>query len=219
MAEAVLEIDLWYFNNTKDMIGKGAEATVTIEVYMGRNAIRKKRVPKGYRHPELDTSLNSRRMKNEVRLLRDARIAGVKTPIVYDIDIRDSSVVMEAIPGRSLKETVDIIGREAEKFCESFGESLGMLHSAGMTHGDPTTSNAIVNNGSVWLIDFSMGIPVAEIEDMGVDVHLLERAMTSAHPDAPWAFEAAMRGYGKTMKESEKVMDKVSEIRSRARYT
>ncbi|NLL94804.1 MAG: Kae1-associated serine/threonine protein kinase [Thermoplasmatales archaeon] len=198
---------------------RGAEAVVSRETYMGRDAVRKRRVPKGYRHPDLDASLNSRRMRNEARLLRDARSAGVRTPIVYDVDPRDASIVMEAIPGRSLKKTIDSMGRDAESLCESLGESIGLLHSAGMTHGDPTTSNAIVNGASVWLIDFSMGIPAAGIEDMGVDVHLLERAMASAHPDAPWAFEAAMRGYGRTMADSAKVIDKVTEIRSRARYT
>ncbi len=201
------------------MSKRGAEAIVTKEVYMGRDAIRKKRVPKGYRHPGLDASLNTQRMRNEARLLRDARGAGVRTPVIYDIDPSDGSIVMEYVPGESLKDAIDAMGRDAERLCESLGESIGLLHSAGITHGDLTTSNAIVQKESIWLIDFSMGTTASGIEDMGVDIHLLERAMASAHPDAPWAYDAAMRGYGKNMDAAGKVVDKVAEIRSRARYT
>lgn len=200
------------------MIGRGAEACVTLETYFGMSAVRKRRVPKGYRHPKLDSKLISIRIRNEARMLRDARSAGVLTPVVYDIDVVDGSIVMEFMEGESMKQALDS-GNGGKEFCESMGMSLGLLHSAGISHGDPTTSNMIVSDGKVCFIDLSMGTSPAGAEEMGVDLHLLERAMESAHPNAPWAYESTLVGYRKTMAGADEVIEKVAEIRSRGRYT
>ncbi len=65
----------------------GAEATVSNVVFLGREAVMKSRPPKAYRLPELDRHIRSVRTRNEARLMREARKAGVRTPCVYDIDL------------------------------------------------------------------------------------------------------------------------------------
>jgi TP53 regulating kinase-like protein/N6-L-threonylcarbamoyladenine synthase/protein kinase Bud32 len=77
----------------------------------------------------------------------------------------------------------------------------------------------IVTDGEVSLIDFSMGSSRVTLEEIGVDVRLLERAFTSAHPGMEGLFEALMGSYYSTVDEPEKVRKKVEDIRNRGRYT
>ena len=87
-------------------IGRGAEATIVRTEFLGRDAVRKTRVTKGYRHPGLDQHLRSARTRTEVRVMCEARAAGVRSPVVYDADLKDGCIVMEYIRGKSVKDMV-----------------------------------------------------------------------------------------------------------------
>ena len=76
-------------------IGRGAEATVSRTEFLGRDAVLKTRVSKGYRHHDLDEHLRSARTRTEVRVMREARTAGVRSPVVYDADLKEGSITME----------------------------------------------------------------------------------------------------------------------------
>ena len=78
---------------------KGAEAVITETEYLGRDAVVKYRPPKTYRLPELDAHIRSSRTRNEARIMHEARDAGVRTPCVYDIDLKQCSITMERIRG------------------------------------------------------------------------------------------------------------------------
>src|SRR4030042_958213 len=62
------------------------------------------------------------------------------------------------------------------RVARALGATLGRLHAAGLVHGDPTTSNFIVEHlppeGEVALavIDMSMGGPAEGGEERGVDL-------------------------------------------------
>ena len=75
-------------------IGRGAEATVTRTEFLGRDAVVKTRSVKGYRHPDLDSHLRSSRTRTEVRVMREAREAGVRTPVVYDVDPSEGTITI-----------------------------------------------------------------------------------------------------------------------------
>jgi TP53 regulating kinase-like protein len=60
------------------VIGVGAEAKLYLTEWRGRKAVVKHRVPKGYRHKDIDTRLRQGRTKSEGRLLALARTAGVE---------------------------------------------------------------------------------------------------------------------------------------------
>ena len=201
-------------------IGRGAEATVSRTEFLGRNAVLKTRVTKGYRHPELDGHLRTARTRTEVRVMRDARSAGVRSPVVYDADLRNGSIIMEYISGESVKKILDEHPERASEICARIGEMIAKLHRNGISHGDLTTSNMIIDDrDQMYLIDFSLGDTRVGLEEMGVDLHLMERAFTSAHSDLEGAFEEMIDSYRKNMPDADKVLARVEDIKSRARYT
>ena len=201
-------------------IGRGAEATVSRTEFLGRDAVLKTRVTKGYRHPELDGHLRTARTRTEVRVMRDARSAGVRSPVVYDADLRNGSIIMEYISGESVKKILDEHPERASEICARIGEMIAKLHRNGISHGDLTTSNMIIDDrDQMYLIDFSLGDTRVGLEEMGVDLHLMERAFTSAHSDLEGAFEEMIDSYRKNMPDADKVLARVEDIKSRARYT
>jgi len=203
-----------------ETIGHGAEAKVFVTTFLGRDAVIKIRPEKGYRHPELDRRLRVSRTKNEARVIREARRAGVCTPVIYDIDLKECSIIMERISGISVKHVLDDDPKNADAVCENIGKMIAKLHMAGISHGDLTTSNMIqLDSGELCLIDLSMGNPSAELEDLGVDIHLLKRAFMSAHSGIENSFEKLISSYRKEMKNADRVFSKVEEIKNRGRYT
>merc|ERR1712127_1075303 len=75
------------------LIKQGAEAKVFTGKYEQDDnttgiidIIVKERFKKTYRHPELDKSLTSKRIKNEVKLLQKAKLLGIDVPVVVKAD-------------------------------------------------------------------------------------------------------------------------------------
>lgn len=201
-------------------IAKGAEAEIFASCFLGRDALIKIRSPKRYRAAELDGELRSSRTKNEARLMKEARKAGVRTPVVYSIDLKEFSITMEEVKGIKVKEKLDLDPRSAADICGMIGKTVADLHNSGICHGDLTTSNMILTeDGRICLIDLSMGKTKAGLEDMGVDMHLLERAFASAHPNLAEAFSELMTSYLAGKKEPERILQKMDEIKNRGRYT
>lgn len=204
----------------KREIGRGAEATVARTDFLGRDAVVKTRVAKGYRHPDLDSHLRTSRTRTEVRVMREARTAGVRSPVVYDTDLREGSITMEYVRGTSVKDILNDNPERAEEICSRIGKVIAKLHNSSISHGDLTTSNMILgDDGELYLIDFSLGDTRIDLEAMGVDLHLMERAFTSAHSDIGGAFDIIIDSYKKHMPDADKVLARVEDIKSRARYT
>lgn len=200
-------------------IGRGAEAVITETVFHGRRAAVKTRVPKGYRHPEIDERIRTSRIKKEAKVMRETRAAGVRTPVVYDIDLREGSITMELLEGPKAKDVIDAPG-DPLQVCRSIGSAVARLHAAGICHGDLTTSNMIIcPDGSIGLIDFSLGDTGADTEAMGVDMHLLERAFSSAHSSVERGYETIAESYREGMPDARAVLERVEVIKGRARYT
>ncbi len=189
-------------------------------VFLGREAVMKSRPPKTYRLPELDRHIRSVRTRNEARLMREARRAGVRTPCVYDIDLSECCIVMESVSGPTAKEAMISDPEGAPAIARRIGETVARIHSAKICHGDLTTSNMIVlPDGEICLIDFSMGCSKATLEDIGVDVRLLERAFGSAHAGMDEAMDAMMSAYFANVPDADAVRKKLEDIKNRGRYT
>lgn len=198
----------------------GAEARLDSSVWMGRDVVLKQRVVKGYRHPALDKSLQTFRIKNEVRLMLEARAAGIAVPIIYSIDISENRIVMEEVKGMRVKDALEQLPKEkAEEVAKKIGEIAGKLHAADIVHGDLTTSNMILEGNRIVTIDFSLGSKTSELEDKGVDMHLLEEAFHSAHYRRSELFELVKDCYVRTYSGGAEVLKKVKEIEKRGRYT
>jgi len=202
------------------LIKRGAEAELRRTEFMGRAAVEKFRVPKSYRIAALDDELRRSRIRMEARLMADARAAGVAVPILYDIDLVENKIVMEFVEGPTVKSVLEGGGPAGLKTAREVGRIVGRLHRAGIIHGDLTTSNMIVRDGGIVMIDFSLGAKEANVESRGVDLHLLKEALVSAHARASTYFRAALAGYRETMgKSADEVIAKVKDIESRGRYT
>jgi len=205
------------------LIKKGAEASLYLETWHGRKVILKKRLAKRYRVPELDREIRIQRTKHEPSIIHKAKEAGVPTPIIYMVDIASTTIIMEFIEGKRLKEILDHLpSEERKKLCRNIGLLIGKLHKSGIIHGDLTTSNMILTSqGKVVFIDFGLSDQSFELEDRGVDLHLMKRALLSTHfIHAEECFRSIFNGYKEVVGEEEakKVLSKVEEIEKRGRY-
>jgi Kae1-associated kinase Bud32 len=199
---------------------RGAEAELRRLEFLGRPAVEKLRVPKAYRLRELDEELRRARIRIEARLMSEARAAGVAVPVLYDIDLVANKIVMEFVDGPTVKEVLEAGGPKAHAIAREVGRIAGRLHKAGIIHGDLTTSNMILRDNRILMIDFSLGGNDDSTEARGVDLHLLREALTSAHKNAAAYYRDVLAGYREAFgKGSAEVIRKVKEIESRGRYT
>ena len=202
------------------LLKRGAEAELRTTTYLGLAAVEKARVSKGYRLAALDDELRKARIVMETRLIAEARSAGVSVPILYDIDLQDTRIVMEYVEAPTAKEVLEAGGPYALRVAREVGRVVGRLHRAGIAHGDLTTSNMLVRGGQIVMIDFSLGAKDDGLEARGVDLHLLREALTSAHARATVYYREILRGYRVVLgPAADKVVAKVKEIESRGRYT
>jgi TP53 regulating kinase-like protein len=201
-----------------EFLRRGAEAELSTTVWRGRRAVVKRRVPKGYRLPELDERIRRQRLRAEVRLMAAARKAGVAIPVIYDADVAGNSITMQFIDGPQAKEAIDAADSdERARLCRELGRCAGKLHRADIVHGDLTTSNVIVAN-EMFMIDFSMGEMTAEEEKKAVDLHLLKEAFQSAHSAHFGSFEDVLEGYRSEYPDAKRIEKVVAEVERRGRY-
>ncbi|MEW5748552.1 MAG: KEOPS complex kinase/ATPase Bud32 [Candidatus Thermoplasmatota archaeon] len=198
----------------------GAEARLDSSVWMGRDVVVKQRVVKGYRHPSLDKAIQTSRIRNEARLLMEARRAGIAVPVVYSVDYAENRIVMEEVKGARVKDALNLLPEpEARTVCAKIGEIAARLHAGDIVHGDLTTSNMLLEGERIVLIDFSLGSKTSELEDKGVDMHLLEEAFHSAHHQRSGLYEVVKSSYVGGYSQGDAVLKKVKEIEKRGRYT
>jgi TP53 regulating kinase-like protein len=205
------------------LIKKGAEASLYLEEWQGRKVIIKRRLPKFYRLPELDLRIRTRRTIHEPQLIHSAKEAGVPTPTIYMVDVSKATIIMEYIEGTQVKQLLDDIDtKERLLLCRTIGTMIGRLHVHGIIHGDLTTSNMIRNShGKVILVDFGLSERSKELEALGVDLHLMQRALHSSHfKYAEESFTAVLEGYTRVVGDdwAKKVVKKIQEIQRRGRY-
>ncbi|WP_122090259.1 bifunctional N(6)-L-threonylcarbamoyladenine synthase/serine/threonine protein kinase [Halalkalicoccus subterraneus] len=183
----------------------GAEATVELG-----DVVRKRRHARAYRHPTLDARLRHERTASEARLTSLARRAGVPTPVVRDVDLREGTLVLEHV-GRA-----DLSADLAPERVRELGTHLATLHRNGIVHGDPTPRNARLSEDRLYCIDFGLGYHTDELEDHAMDVHVFERALSGTATDFEACREAFEAGYREAGDPA--VLDQLREIEGRGRY-
>jgi TP53 regulating kinase-like protein len=205
------------------LMKKGAEASLFLAEWHGKRVVVKARLPKKYRPATLDKSIRTYRTVHEPQLMSEAKKAGVPTPMIFLVDVKNAVIVMEHVDGTQVKQLLGSLStKEREDICTVIGELIGKLHRHGVIHGDLTTSNMILNRErKIFLVDFGLGEKNAEVEAKGVDLHLMKRALQSTHYQfAEECFGAVTKGYSKALGEDEAkdVLAKVKEIERRGRY-
>lgn len=207
---------------TMEIIAQGAESCVYKIRKWGKTFAMKSRPKKGYLLPEIDKSIRSRRTSRECKMLTYVRQLGVPTPAVYSIDMTNHIIIMDYIEGKQLKELVgNLPKKKLVVLCRRFGQFMGIMHNADVVHGDPTTSNVIMDSASkMWFVDFGLAEKNATVEMKGVDLHLIRRALETTHWDyQDTMFEATIEGYTQTVgPQSTELFSRMDSIRERGRY-
>jgi Kae1-associated kinase Bud32 len=206
-------------------VGEGAEASIRAVDWWGFPAFLKAREPKKYRPKALDERLRRERTRNEARLLVEARRLGIRTPLIYDLDLDRCRLILEQLPGPTLKEVLgDAANPPAvvEGALRRLGEALGRLHAGHIAHGDLTSSNVLLPDGpggSVAFLDLSMGSRNAGLEELGIDLHLVEEDIKALSARAPSLLRAFYAGYSAgNPAGGQDVRARARAIRGRVRY-
>lgn len=203
----------------ENLIDKGAEANIYQKEWLGYDVLKKERIKKNYRVEGLDYYLRKKRMKNEVKLLNLAKRCSVITPLLYDVDIKEKSILMENITGVVLNNVFDNSGlSEIKIICKKIGENVAKLHNCGIIHGDLTTSNMILDGEDIVFIDFGLGKISDLVEDKGVDLLVFKKALEGIHYNiADECFQNIIVGYS-IANEYDDIIIKLKDIERRGRY-
>jgi Kae1-associated kinase Bud32 len=202
--------------------------------YLGAPALLKERVPKKYRNAALDEGIRRQRTKQEAVLLHRAKEAGVRTPALLKIDRKNASIWMEWVDGKQLKEELNagkktgnrlkwglneknMAGR-FEKRLKKLGEMIAQLHAAGIIHGDLTTSNALVNEKEMALIDFGLGFFSGKTEDRAVDLLNFKKTFQATHASFPKGLEIVLDSYRNNNSGAAAVFRQMEKVEGRIRY-
>ena len=214
-------------------VSQGAEARVyRLEVF-GVAAVAKHRFKKTYRLEAVDLKLRKERTVAEARCLARCSDLGLPVPAVLVADTARYTLYLEFVPGPTAKRFVDAhrTTRPAAvaDVLARFGRAVAALHDHGITHGDLTTSNVIVEPrdgggggdetdfSRVVLIDFGLGSMSATAEDKAVDLYVLERALVSTHKDADDLLQVALDAYAAASTGAPAVVARLDAVRARGR--
>ncbi len=204
------------------LIQKGAEGELFLDIWHGLRVVRKIRTPKRYRAAALDAELRHTRTEREAWIMHEAKKSGVSTPMIYSVDLEIGEIIMQYLDGRRLREFLEDAERAMRsQFCSKFGEAVARLHNNGIIHGDLTTSNVIVKESRVYLIDFGLAEYSKELEKRGVDILLGQRVFHSTHHAyGASCYAAFLEGYKEHVGRdvANEIEERVKEIARRGRY-
>jgi len=209
------------------IIAQGAEATITLVIPHPKKSslIIKDRIPKTYRLKELDGQIRRRRTKSETKLLDKAsKVISVPSPIINSPlggveGNTQFQIQMPFIKGQKLSEHLDSFPLAKQKrICRKMGESIAKLHEQNIIHDDLTTSNMILKNGELFIIDFGLGFVSHKYEDKAVDLHLLKQALEAKH-FKHWEtlIEEVLKGYKKNP-DATIIFERLKAVEKRGRY-
>jgi TP53 regulating kinase-like protein len=125
---------------------------------------------------------------------------------------------MQEIPGKPVN---DLPESKIVELSKEIGKLVGMLHKNGVMHGDLTTSNFILFQNIVYVIDFGLSQNSIKSEDHAVDLRLIKEILNSAHAkimESSW--KNFLIGYKSIVGNTNyiKITNLVLDIESRGRY-
>lgn len=226
------------FPNREDwvQIKRGAEASVWKMKFGEKNCVAKVAEPKLWRAKELDIRLRNERIQNEARTNLKCMRAGIPVALINFIDRPTTTLIMEELSGPTVKQAIFDISKDDEngnlvvdevkeeevppeiaKYMEEIGLIIAKMHENDIIHDDLTTSNFMLHNGAVRVIDFGLSFISTYAEDKAVDLYVLERAFASSHPGKSHFLQIIFDTYEKNYSKSKEVMQKLKKVRSRGR--
>lgn len=97
---------------------------------------------------------------------------------------------------------------------QAIGKTIAQLHKNQIIHGDLTTSNMMLRNNELIMIDFGLGFQSSDLEDKAVDLYVLQRAVESTHPNYPDLFNQISNEY---FKHEPSVLKRFNQVQLRGR--
>ena len=197
-------------------ISQGAEAII----YRSKNKIIKDRISKSYRVSFIDNDLRKKRTRKEAKVIAEiSKIVNV--PKIYSVDEKKMKIEMDFVEGEKIKDYLDnkkYSEKEKQTISKEVGTQIGLLHKHNITHGALTTSNMILSDNKIVLIDFGLANHTNKIEDKAVELHLFKQALESKHHKI-WegCFKAFIEGYKSSYKDAESVITKFEQVELRGR--
>ena len=208
----------WVDSESRPRQMQGAEAVIRKTMYVGREAISKTRVRKGYRDSRLDSRIRSSRLRNEVSIALRMHEIGIDTPTIYSLRSDSARIIMQRIDGISLRDALASMD-DPQAVMHNLGELVARMHSNLIAHGDLTTSNMIVDrSGRMYFIDASMGTYPAEMEGLSQDLFLLKESLASMHGDLPSLWRHFLDSYRTNIRFADEVLCNLKTIEARRRY-
>jgi TP53 regulating kinase-like protein len=200
------------------LLKKGAEGDIFLTTWNKKKAILKDRKKKDYRNSLLDKRIRKKRTIRECEIISEVKSFGISTPLIYNMDIKNCTIIMQYIVGTVVK---DLSESKLIKSCFQIGKIVGVMHKNGIMHGDLTTSNFIVSKGKMFVLDFGLANKTNKPEDHAVDLRLLKEILNSAHTKIMnKAWSNFLKGYKSAVGTAyfSKITNLVKVIESRGRY-
>ena len=200
------------------LIKKGAEADIYQTQWHSSKAILKIRKIKNYRNNMLDSKIRKQRTIKESQILNQIKSIGIPCPLVYFVNLKKSSITMQEIPGIPVH---DLPNSQIIELSKTIGGVVGFMHKNGIMHGDLTTSNFLLFQSRVYVIDFGLSHNTLKPEDHAVDLRLIKEILNSAHAEImESSWNNFLLGYKSVVKFNvySKILKLVSDIESRGRY-
>ncbi|MFP3296785.1 MAG: KEOPS complex kinase/ATPase Bud32 [Vulcanisaeta sp.] len=216
----------------REVIAIGAEAILYLENWLGLTVLVKERAPKEYRRAELDYYIRKLRTASEARAMIRASMLGIPVPRVYDVDLVNMRIRMEYLRGTPLVKFLipDNVNAQVLSYLHTMGKYLGLLHSDGIIHGDPTPANILVVNDKLYLIDFGLSEflgrrpranDVRALYKLAVDLNVALRSLEALRKDqSKELFNEFFQGYSEALSNdiAVRVRQFVDRIRKMVRY-
>jgi len=191
-----------------ELIGHGAEA----RLFRIDDRVVKERPAKGYRLPVIDEKLRRQRTRREAKILETLREIDVPAPLLLKVCDESMKIDMSFIEGPKVRDVMKAA------LAHEIGQRVGLLHKNDIIHADLTTSNMILKDDKIHLIDFGLSFVSKKVEDKAVDLHLLDRALESKHYDIyKECMAKVLEGYKETNPEAEQVLARLAVVQKRGR--
>jgi Kae1-associated kinase Bud32 len=190
------------------MIAQGAEARLE---KIGTSVI-KERFSKKYRLPIIDEKLRKSRTRREAKLLETMKVAQIPAPELISMCDSSMKIEMSFVDGKKVRDVLD------KSLAKEIGKLVGSLHQMDVIHADLTTSNMILKDDKIHIIDFGLSFVSPKLEDKAVDLRVMERALASSHHliyNDCWPL--ILEGYKEMYGDAESVLTRLDEVQKRGR--
>jgi len=136
----------------------------------------------------------------------------VPAPLLLKVCDESMKIDMSFIDGPKVRDVMSV------KLSREIGQKVGLLHKNDIIHADLTTSNMILKDDKIHLIDFGLSFISKKLEDKAVDLHLLDRALESRHHEMyDECLNEVLQGYKETNPEAAAVLQRLEVVQKRGR--